>query len=119
MAVNSVAAFISVATIAWKLVFNCHGLQDPTPPSSALPLSTIWTRMLLFVPRSTTSAKSGWDINRSCVTVRKKNQLIFSTLFHSTNFYFLGITLTLSTLIDGKNFNAGGHKIGVALELEA
>ena len=30
-----------------------------------------------------------------------------------------GITLLLSTLIDGKNFNAGGHKIGVALELEA
>ncbi|XP_037960926.1 voltage-dependent anion-selective channel isoform X2 [Teleopsis dalmanni] len=29
-----------------------------------------------------------------------------------------GVTLTLSTLIDGKNFNAGGHKIGVALELE-
>lgn len=30
-----------------------------------------------------------------------------------------GITLTLSTLIDGKSFNTGGHKIGVALELEA
>lgn len=30
-----------------------------------------------------------------------------------------GITLTLSTLVDGKNFNAGGHKIGLALELEA
>lgn len=30
-----------------------------------------------------------------------------------------GVTLALSTLIDGKNFNAGGHKIGVALELEA
>ncbi|KAI4457157.1 voltage-dependent anion-selective channel [Holotrichia oblita] len=30
-----------------------------------------------------------------------------------------GITLTLSTLIDGKNFNSGGHKIGLALELEA
>jgi len=30
-----------------------------------------------------------------------------------------GITLTLSTLIDGKNFNAGGHRIGVALDLEA
>ena len=29
-----------------------------------------------------------------------------------------GITLYLSTLIDGKNFNAGGHKIGVALELQ-
>lgn len=30
-----------------------------------------------------------------------------------------GITLTLSALIDGKNFNSGGHKIGMALELEA
>lgn len=30
-----------------------------------------------------------------------------------------GITLYLSTLIDAKNFNAGGHKIGVALELSA
>jgi len=30
-----------------------------------------------------------------------------------------GITLTLSALIDGKNFNNGGHKIGLALELEA
>jgi len=30
-----------------------------------------------------------------------------------------GVTATLSTLIDGKNFNAGGHKVGVALELEA
>lgn len=30
-----------------------------------------------------------------------------------------GITLTLSALIDGKNFNSGGHKVGLALELEA
>jgi len=30
-----------------------------------------------------------------------------------------GITLTLSTLIDGKNFSNGGHKVGLALELEA
>nr|WIM01405.1 voltage-dependent anion-selective channel [Limnephilus flavicornis] len=30
-----------------------------------------------------------------------------------------GITLTLSALIDGQNFNGGGHKVGVALELEA
>lgn len=30
-----------------------------------------------------------------------------------------GVVLSLSTLIDGQNFNAGGHKIGVALELEA
>lgn len=30
-----------------------------------------------------------------------------------------GVVLSLSTLIDGTNFSAGGHKIGVALELEA
>lgn len=30
-----------------------------------------------------------------------------------------GVTLSLSTLIDGKNFQAGGHKVGLALELEA
>ncbi|OWR42396.1 voltage-dependent anion-selective channel [Danaus plexippus plexippus] len=29
-----------------------------------------------------------------------------------------GVTLTLSAAIDGQNFNAGGHKVGVALELE-
>eukprot|EP00094_Tigriopus_californicus_P004505 TCALIF_04340-PA protein Name:"Similar to porin Voltage-dependent anion-selective channel (Drosophila melanogaster)" AED:0.12 eAED:0.17 QI:46/0.33/0.5/1/0/0/4/148/251 len=29
------------------------------------------------------------------------------------------ITITLSTLIDGKNFNQGGHKLGVALEVSA
>lgn len=30
-----------------------------------------------------------------------------------------GITLTLSTLIDGKNLNQGGHKVGLGLELNA
>ncbi|XP_046395766.1 voltage-dependent anion-selective channel protein 2-like [Ischnura elegans] len=30
-----------------------------------------------------------------------------------------GVTLTLSALIDGKNLNQGGHKIGLALDLEA
>ena len=29
-----------------------------------------------------------------------------------------GVVLTLSTLIDGKNFNQGGHKVGLALEIE-
>ncbi|XP_026746350.1 voltage-dependent anion-selective channel-like isoform X3 [Trichoplusia ni] len=29
-----------------------------------------------------------------------------------------GVVLTLSAAIDGQNFNAGGHKVGVALELE-
>merc|ERR1712079_671289 len=30
-----------------------------------------------------------------------------------------GVTLTLSTLINGANFNAGGHKVGGALEMSA
>lgn len=30
-----------------------------------------------------------------------------------------GITLSLSTMIDGKNFNQGGHKLGLGFELEA
>lgn len=30
-----------------------------------------------------------------------------------------GITITLSTLIDGKNFNQGGHKVGMGIEFEA
>lgn len=34
-------------------------------------------------------------------------------------FFFLGVKLTLSALIDGKNFNAGGHKVGLGFELEA
>uniref|UniRef100_A0A8C6R3V1 Non-selective voltage-gated ion channel VDAC3 n=1 Tax=Nannospalax galili TaxID=1026970 RepID=A0A8C6R3V1_NANGA len=31
----------------------------------------------------------------------------------------LGVTLTLSALIHGKNFNGGGHKVGLGFELEA
>lgn len=30
-----------------------------------------------------------------------------------------GIKLTLSALIDGKNINAGGHKLGLGLEFQA
>ncbi|XP_014781329.1 voltage-dependent anion-selective channel protein 2 [Octopus bimaculoides] len=30
-----------------------------------------------------------------------------------------GVVLTLSTLVEGKNFNAGGHKLGLGLELSA
>jgi len=30
-----------------------------------------------------------------------------------------GVTMTLSSLVDGKNFSQGGHKLGVALDLNA
>lgn len=29
-----------------------------------------------------------------------------------------GVTMTLSTAVDGKNFNAGGHRVGLAMEFE-
>lgn len=32
---------------------------------------------------------------------------------------FAGIKLTLSALLDGKNVNAGGRKLGLGLEFEA
>jgi voltage-dependent anion channel protein 2 len=30
-----------------------------------------------------------------------------------------GVTVTLSTLVNSANINAGGHKVGVSLEMEA
>ena len=30
-----------------------------------------------------------------------------------------GVTVTLSTLVNSVNINAGGHKVGVSLEMEA
>lgn len=30
-----------------------------------------------------------------------------------------GVKLTLSALVDGKNVNGGGHKVGMGFELEA
>jgi len=31
----------------------------------------------------------------------------------------VGVSLTLSTLIEGKTFNQGGHKIGLGLDFDA
>ena len=32
---------------------------------------------------------------------------------------FSGVTLTLSTQVEGKQFNQGGHKFGIGLDFEA
>jgi len=32
---------------------------------------------------------------------------------------FAGVTLTLSTLIEGRNFSHGGHKLGIGLDFDA
>ncbi len=38
---------------------------------------------------------------------------------HSDGCVSAGIKLTLSALLDGKNINAGGHKLGLGLEFQA
>lgn len=41
---------------------------------------------------------------------------------HYCDFFFsfdTGVKLTLSALVDGKNFNAGGHQLGLGLDFEA
>lgn len=43
---------------------------------------------------------------------------LFTTVFILLSF-MTGMKVTLSALVDGKNFNAGGHKLGLGLELEA
>lgn len=43
-------------------------------------------------------------------------------MFHIiVNFFSFdtGVKLTLSALVDGKNFNAGGHQLGLGLDFEA
>lgn len=47
--------------------------------------------------------------------VLKRLQTFAETLFCVS----AGVKVTLSALIDGKNFNAGGHKVGMGFELEA
>ena len=45
--------------------------------------------------------------------------IIWLVFFNSLCPSFSGLTLTLSTLIEGKTFNQGGHKVGAGLEFEA
>lgn len=42
-------------------------------------------------------------------------QYVVNVLFKNLT----GVKLTMSALIDGKNINAGGHKLGLGLDLEA
>lgn len=61
------------------------------------------------------------------VTPRRLDQVRIPAGRHFGSSYFQpltlvshqGVKLTLSGLVDGKNINAGGHKLGLGLELEA
>lgn len=45
--------------------------------------------------------------------------LVYLCLLFNTLFILAGVSLTLSALMEGKNFNQGGHKIGLGVEFEA
>lgn len=40
-------------------------------------------------------------------------------IIHENIPFHTGVKLTLSALVDGKNFNAGGHQLGLGLDFEA
>lgn len=52
----------------------------------------------------------------SCTAVIRNNSLVGVGYTQTLR---PGVKLTLSGLVDGKNINAGGHKLGLGLELEA
>ncbi|KAG8034568.1 hypothetical protein G9C98_007644 [Cotesia typhae] len=55
--------------------------------------------------------------NDACVRAKVNSQLQIGLGYQQK--MREGVTLSLSTNIDGKNFGSGGHKIGLALDLEA
>ncbi|XP_057240481.1 voltage-dependent anion-selective channel protein 3 isoform X2 [Malurus melanocephalus] len=62
------------------------------------------------------AAKYQLDENTSCVAKVNNASLIGIGYTHALR---PGVKLTLSGLIDAKNFSAGGHKIGLGFEVEA
>jgi voltage-dependent anion channel protein 2 len=55
----------------------------------------------------------------SCSSLRAKVSNTSQIGLGFTHRLRTGITLTLNAMIDGKNFNQGGHKLGMGFELEA
>ena len=54
---------------------------------------------------------------RTSLSAKVNNASLIGLVYTQT--LWPGVKLTLSALTDGKNFNAGGHKVGLGFELEA
>lgn len=76
----------------------------------------------------TTAALSDSDTHRpsgqvrfSTIFLQRPRQHVISYIMHCCHVTLTpaGVKLTLSGLIDGKNVNGGGHKVGLGFELEA
>ncbi|XP_030057930.1 non-selective voltage-gated ion channel VDAC3 [Microcaecilia unicolor] len=62
------------------------------------------------------AAKYQWDADTS-LSAKVNNASLIGVGY--TQYLRPGVKLTLSALVDGKNFNSGGHKVGMGFELEA
>lgn len=66
----------------------------------------------------TQTLRPGKNQRKTHLKTAPKNNLVFS-FKNACKMFNSGMKLTLSALVDGKNINAGGHKLGLGLELEA
>nr|XP_033804983.1 voltage-dependent anion-selective channel protein 3 [Geotrypetes seraphini]XP_033804984.1 voltage-dependent anion-selective channel protein 3 [Geotrypetes seraphini]XP_033804985.1 voltage-dependent anion-selective channel protein 3 [Geotrypetes seraphini]XP_033804987.1 voltage-dependent anion-selective channel protein 3 [Geotrypetes seraphini]XP_033804988.1 voltage-dependent anion-selective channel protein 3 [Geotrypetes seraphini]XP_033804989.1 voltage-dependent anion-selective channel pro len=62
------------------------------------------------------AVKYQWDVDTS-LSAKVNNASLIGVGY--TQSLRPGVKLTLSALVDGKNFNGGGHKVGIGFELEA
>lgn len=60
-----------------------------------------------------------WQVKMLKNFVKERRVSVYTRYFSNFFLFFPGVTLSLSTQIDAKNFNEGGHKLGFCLELEA
>ena len=105
-----------------KLVSSLLGPPAPMPPDLVWVASTSWMMTVQSALRSTMLPSLVWVTSRNFAQVwlYTKYGVIRQFIYvFSLTILLSGVTLTLSSLVDLKNFNQGGHKIGMALELEA
>lgn len=113
---NSEEPYSKRLILIQKQASNLPGPPAQMPPDSVLVASTSQTKTVQSVPRSITLPNLALAISKNSARVRCQLKL---NHFEAYSFSYSGVTITLSSMVDLKNFNQGGHKIGMALELEA
>lgn len=60
-----------------------------------------------------------YKLYKECISSEDKQPFLVCARLIPMSGVSAGIKLTLSALLDGKNINAGGHKLGLGLEFQA
>lgn len=79
-----------------------------------LSLGESWHRLSMDLKESASIDDDEWMVGWINKAIFCRVEFSFVQMSVST-----GIKLTLSALLDGKNINAGGHKLGLGLEFQA